>query len=208
MDKAKTIPIYKGLIDANISLIDRLTNVPAAQRATIDTIAAYHLAASIADANAVFVTVLSMLGGPDMRSDVKTGDDYVTEANNIAKLIPINVTVENDSESRIRSAISGVLTGVGFRTGNNNSRYVVKTKLSLAPVDLPNQNKFSRFVLDAAFTDTSTNVVLFTFNINGREGHVSQTEADQRAIRTAEARAKAEFGKVLQDYLAGNLVQN
>ena len=211
MDKAKLIPIYQGLIDANVNLIDRLTNVPADQRVTIETVAAYHTAAGIAKANSVFITVLELLGGPAMRSSLKSGDDYIYEADNIAKLIPVNVVVENDSEGRIRGAFAGVLSNAGFRTGNNSSRYVIKARLSLSPVDLPNQpNKFSRFVLDAAFTDTdrNTDVVLFPFNINDREGHLSQSEADQRAIRKAEARVKAEYGKVLQDYLSGTLFRN
>ncbi|MDR1353042.1 MAG: LPP20 family lipoprotein [Treponema sp.] len=208
MEKAKVIPIYRGLIDANLSLISRMTDVPAARRATIETIAAYHSAAGIADANSVFATVLSVLGGPDMRPDLKTGADYIYEADEIAKLIPVNVVVENDSEGRIRSAFAGVLSDTGFRTGNNSSRYVVRARVSVTPVDLPNQpNKFSRFVLDAAFTDGNTNSILFPFNINGREGHVSQSEADQRAIRRAESRVKEEYGNALQGYLSGSLPQ-
>jgi hypothetical protein len=207
MDRAKVIPIYQGLVNANLGLIDRLTNVPEGQRATIEAVAAYRTAAGIARANSVFVTVLYLLGGPDIRSGLKSGDDYIYEADSIAKLIPVNVVVENDSEGRVRSAFAGVLSGAGFRTGNSSSRYVVRARLSVSPVDLPNQpNKFSRFVLDAAFTDG--NAVLFPFNINGREGHTSQSEADQRAIRRAEARVKEEYGKVLQDYLSGNLPQN
>lgn len=209
MDKAKLIPVYRGLIDANLGLISRLTDVPAARRATIETIAAYHTAAGIADANSVFVTVLGMLGGPDMRPGLKTGADYIYEADEIARLIPVNVVVENDSEGRIRSAFAAALSGAGFRTGNNSSRYVVRARVSVTPVDLPNQpNKFSRFVLDAAFTDGNTNSILFPFNINGREGHVSQSEADQRAIRRAEARVREEYGNALQGYLSGSLPQN
>jgi hypothetical protein len=210
MDKAKLIPVYQGLIEANLNLIDRLTNVPAERRITIETIAAYHTAASIARANSVFVTVLEMLGGPKTRASLKSSDDYIYEAGEIAKLIPVNVVVENDSGGRIRGAFADVLSKAGFRTGNNSSRYVVEARLSISPVDLPNQpNKFSRFVLDAAFTDTdkNTSVILFPFNINDREGHISQSEADQRAIRKAEARVKGEYGKVLQDYLSGTLSQ-
>jgi hypothetical protein len=208
MDKAKIIPVYQGLVEANLNLIDRLTNVPADRRATIETIAAYHTAAGIARANSVFVTVLEMLGGPKTRASLKSGDDYIYEAGEIARLIPVNVVVENDSEGRIRGAFADVLSKAGFLTGNDSSRYVVKAKLTISPVDLPNQpNKFSRFVLDAAFTDKNTNVILFPFNINDREGHISQSEADQRAIRKAEARVKGEYGKVLQDYLSGTLSQ-
>ncbi|MDR2784926.1 MAG: LPP20 family lipoprotein [Treponema sp.] len=206
MDKAKVIPIYQGLIEANLSLIDRLTNVPADRRPTIETVAAYHSAADIAKANFVFVTVLNLLGGPNMRSGLKSSEDYIYEADEIARLIPVNVEVENDSEGRIRGAFAGVLSGAGFRTGDNSSRYIVKAKLSISPVDLPNQpNKFSRFVLNAELIDGNTKVALFPFNINGREGHISQSEANQRAIRTAESRVKQDYGKVLQDYLSGSL---
>jgi hypothetical protein len=207
MEKTKVIPIYRSLIEANLSLIDRLTNVPEAQRATIETVAGYRSAAGIAKANSVFVTVLYLLGGPDMQSVLKSSDEYIQQANEIAKLIPVNVVVENDSDGRIKSAFAGVLSDAGFRTGNSSSRYVVRAKLGLSPVDLPNQpNKFSRFVLDAALTDGDA--TLFPFNINGREGHVSQSEADQRAIRRAEARVKEEYGGVLQNYLSGTLFQD
>jgi hypothetical protein len=220
MDKAKVVPIYRSLIDANLSLIDRLTNVPADRRATIETVAAYHTAAGIADANSVFITVLSMLGGPNMRSGLKTSADYIYEADSIAKLIPVNVDVEvelipvnagveNETKGRIKGAFAGVLNSAGFMTGNDSSRYVVKARLSVSPVDLPNQpNKFSRFVLDAAFTDGNTKVEFFSFNINGREGHLSQSEADQRAIRGAEARVKEEYGRALLGYLSGSLSRN
>jgi hypothetical protein len=206
MDKAKLIPVYQGIIEANLSLIKRLTDVPADRRAAIETVAAYHAAAGIAKANSVFVTVLELLGGPGMRAGLKSAGDYLYEAEETARLIPVNVVVENDSEGRIRGAFAGVLSGAGFRTGNDSSRYVVNARLSISPVNLPNQrNKFSRFVLDAAFTDKNTNAVLFPFTINDREGHISQSEADQRAIRRAEARVKEEYGKVLQDYLSGAL---
>jgi hypothetical protein len=209
MDKAKLIPIYQGLINANLNLIDRLTNVPASQRGTIETIAAYYTVAGIAKANSVFITVLDLLGGPNMRSSLRSSEDYIYEAEEIARLIPVNVDVKNDSGGRIKSAFAGVLSSAGFRTGNAGSRYVVRATLSISPVDLPNNpNKFSRFVLDADFIDTTTNAILFPFNINDREGHLSQSEADQRAIRKAESRVKGDYGKVLQDYLSGSLPRN
>jgi hypothetical protein len=206
MDKTKTIPIYRGLIDANLRLIDRLTNVPAAQRTTMEGVAASHAAAGIARVNSIFANVLYILGGPDLRSGMKSAEDYNIEANNIARQIPVNVAVEDDVDDRIRIAFGEALGSAGLITGGSGSRYRIKAKLSLSPVELDSEtNKFSRFLVTADFTDGD--VILFSFSINGREGHVSQSQADERAIREAAARVKAEYGGALDDYLTGRLAR-
>jgi hypothetical protein len=206
MDKAKAIPIYRGLIEANFRLIDRLTNAPDAERTSLEGVAACRTAAGVAEANSVFANVLNMLGGPDLRSGMKSAGEYIMEANNIARQIPVNVAVDDDVDDRIRIAFGEALGAAGFITGGDASRYGIKAKLSLSPVELPNQtNKFSRFLVNADFTDGSA--VLFSFSINGREGHLSQSQADERAIREAAARVRAEYGGVLDAYLTGGLAR-
>jgi hypothetical protein len=206
MDKAKTIPVYRGLIEANLRLIDRLTNVPAARRTTLEGVAASHTAAGIAGANAVFASVLFLLGGPDLRAGMKSAGDYNLEANDIARQIPVNTAVEGDVDDRIRIAFGEALGSAGLIAGGSGSRYGIKAKLSLSPVTLDGQaNKFSRFLVTADFTDGD--LVLFSFSVNGREGHVSQSQADERAVREAAARVRAEYGGALEDYLTGRRAQ-
>jgi hypothetical protein len=144
-----------------------------------------------------------MLGGPNMKPGLKPGIEYIYEANNMARSVPIGIAVTNDSEDRIKSAFASVLSNTGFVTGNR-TRYVINAKINLAPDD-PNQFRYTRFVLIAELTDTSTNTILFPFKIEGREGHNSQSGADNRAIREAEMRIKAEYHKVLLDYLSGSI---
>jgi hypothetical protein len=174
MEKFRGIRLYGELLDANLRLIDTTLNIAPSDRATFETMAKYHLAAALADANGVFATVLSLLGGPSRKNELKSGDDYRYEASDIAKSIPVNVVVEGDSEGRIRSAFAAALGSVGFRAGNNSSRYVINAKVSLAPANLPNTNKFTRYVVDASLVDTAANLGLLPHNITGREGHATQ----------------------------------
>jgi hypothetical protein len=134
---------------------------------------------------------------------MKKGDDYRIEAVNITKNIPISVRVDNDRSDRIRGAFASVVGGAGFRSGGNNTRYVLNVTLALSEVQLPNQpNKFARYVVDANLTDTAEGTVLLPFTINGREGHNNLPEAENRAVAAAEREIKKEYGEILSKYLS------
>jgi hypothetical protein len=203
MEIPRTIKIYAELIDANDALIAKA--VAAATGNTFDAIARYQLAASLADANTVFSTVISLVGGGAKKSAAKSGDDYRYEANNIAKKIPVNVVVKNDINGRVKAAFADVFTKAGFRTGSANSRYVLEVSLMISPVELANKNKFSRFEINAELKDKNDNIVLMPYSANGREGHASQSEADQRALRAAESKIKDEFAEQFKAYLTESL---
>ncbi|GHV83105.1 hypothetical protein AGMMS50212_04450 [Spirochaetia bacterium] len=204
MDKQKCAQLYSSLIDANLKLIDRLTS--GAAKDSIDAVINYQAAAVTADANGVFATVLALLGGANRKSGLKTGADYRVEAKNLAAAIPVQVAVDKDSGGRIKSAFAGILSGSGFRTGNSSSRYSLNVKVKIDPVEYPgNKNKFSRYVIDADLKDTKTDTVLIPFNINDREGALTQSEADTRAYQGAEKKIKEEFSRSLQNYLSGLL---
>jgi hypothetical protein len=53
--------------------------------------------------------------------------------------------------------------------------------------------------------DTSTGGVLLPYAINGREGHISLPEAENRAFMAAERKVNGEYGKLLSDYLGSLL---
>jgi hypothetical protein len=210
MDKGKTARIYGDLIDSDQRFIAGLIDVPQADRSTLEGVARYNLAASIADADQLFATVLAVVDGPDRRSGMKSGDEYRSQGAKLAALIPVNVVVDKDSGGRITSAFTSVLSQAGFRAGNGGERYMLAVTVSFAPVDLPNPagNKFTRYIVDANLTDTANKTVLFPFNISGREGHLSQTEAEERAYRAAVAKIAGDYGTALGDYLSGTMPKN
>jgi hypothetical protein len=204
MERAKTAVLYTDMIRSNERIITELITIPAAQRNTLDAYSRYQLAATIADANRVYANVLSIVNkGSGGVANLKKGDDYRLEAANITKNIPIAVRVNNDRSDRIRGAFAAVISKAGFRSGGNNSRYVLNVTLTLSEVQLANQqNKFARYVVDANLTDTAEGMVLLPYNINGREGHLNLPEAENRAVAAAEKKINEAYGGILSEYLS------
>jgi hypothetical protein len=206
MERAKTTALYKDLINTNARLINDLTAVPDGEKHTLDGFRRFQLAAIIADANTAFLNVLRVLGdgsAGNIPGNLKTGNDYRLEMAAIAKNIPIGVVVENDRQDRIRGAFGEVLTKAGFRIGGANSPYLLKALVQMTPADLPkNPNKFVRYVVDANLEDRRTGDRLLPFMVDGREGHLSIPEAENRAYRAAETKIKETYGPVLDAYIS------
>ncbi|MDR2364084.1 MAG: LPP20 family lipoprotein [Spirochaetaceae bacterium] len=206
MERAKTAALYKDLINTNIRLINDLTAIPEGEKYTLEGLRKLQLAAIIADANTTFLNVLRVVGdgsAGNIPGNLKTGNDYRLEMADITKNIPIGILVENDPRDRIRGAFSAVITQAGFRSGGVNSPYLLKAQVNMIPVDLPNNpNKFVRYVVDANLEDARTGNVLLPFMVDGREGHLSIPEAENRAIRAAEAEIRETYGQVLDAYIS------
>jgi hypothetical protein len=202
MENAQTARLYAQLIRDNQRIIDTLTDIPAANRNNMDALARFQFATTLAEANKVFANVLSVIGSP-IPPEMRQSEEYRLASVEIIKAIPVAVTVEGDRENRVGSAFANVLSTAGFRTGGANAPYRLQARLSFSEVQLPNQNnKFVRYVLDSNFVDTAAGQTLFPYNVNGREGHLSLSEAEARALRAAEAKIKDDYGKTLSSFLA------
>jgi hypothetical protein len=209
MDRAKTAVLYRDMIVSNERLINKLVTMAGEEKNSLEGVSRYQLAALVADTNRVYANVLSLTGrdtgGIDPGS-LKQGDDYRAEAMSLIRNIPIDVQVSGDKTGRIRSAFAAALTGAGFRSGGTGARYVLQAALTMEEVFFSNQqNKFTRYVVDANLTDTLGNTVLLPFTINGREGHLSLAEAENRAVTMAERRIKESYGQALSEYLTTRL---
>ena len=206
MDKAKTISIYTDIIARLTQAIDEIINV--SNKNTIDGYARYRFASTIAKDRDSCVNVLRFAGGSgSVPAGLKSENEYMTEASNIIKAIPVRVALTSgsqfDTERRIQSAFAKTLGEVGFRTGDNSSPYVLEVTLALSDVDSTNVNKFARYEITASFIQVSTRQgVIPAYSINGREGHANITEARQRAVRAAETKINSEYKGLLEEYLS------
>ncbi len=206
MDKSRAMVLYAELIEANESSIQSLTAIPAAERNTLDAYARFDLAATIAEANAGFVNVLSVVSpgaAAARRSGLTMAEDMRLECRKIAEKIPITVQVENDREDRIRSAFSSVISGAGFKIAESGSRYALQAVLRLSETELPkNPNKFARYQVESRLTDAQNATSVLPWTISGREGHATLPEAEHRAVRAAEKKIQTEFGAVFSEFLS------
>jgi len=203
LNKTKALQIYSNMIKTNQTMIDNLVNMPAAGKNSLDGFSRYQFAAALADINISYGNLLSSIGAPSFAQGLKRGDDYRLEAQNIAKAIPVGITVKNDKSGRIQGAFAKAFADFGFRSGGTGARYVLAVNINTSPVELANQvNKFTRIELTADLTDTSVNAVLLPFNFTSREGHATQSEADNRAYVAAERKINEEYPQLLSDYLS------
>lgn len=207
MDKAKSALLYADLVDTNESSIQKLIQIPQADKNTLDAYARYDLAGAIADENARFLNILSVVSpgsAAARRGSVSKGEDLRTECLRIAQTIPIVVSIANDRNNRIKTAFASVLTTAGFKSGGAGTRYALNGTLSLTEVELKdNPNVFVRYLVDAELTDTKTGTVLLPYSISGREGHTTLSEAENRATRTAEKKIAADFNQKFTEFLGG-----
>jgi hypothetical protein len=202
MEKSKAAAIYTEMVIANQNLINNLINMTSAEKNTMYGFSRYQLAAATADINTAYTNVLKLLDALVLPGLVK-GDVYRLEAQNIAKAIPVGITVKNDKAGRIQGAFAKALSDVGFRSGGNNSRYLLNVNITVSPVDFPNTtNKFARIELSADLTDTVTKTVLIPYNFNGREGHATAAEAENRVFSAAERNIGEEYKNILFTYLS------
>jgi hypothetical protein len=206
MEKSKTAILYADLIRSNEKVIANLTNMTVAEKNTLNGYSRYLLSATIADADRVYANVLTYVGNTSgiNPAEMKKGEEYRLAAADIARSIPIGISIAGDRSDRIKNAFARALSGLGFRSGGTNSRYVLKGNITMTPAEFPNQqNKFVRYNVDADLGDTAEgDAVLLPYNANGREGHLNMTEAEERAFRAAEKKIGDEFGVSLQAYLS------
>ncbi|MDR2343337.1 MAG: LPP20 family lipoprotein [Spirochaetaceae bacterium] len=211
LEKQKSAVLYADLIRGNQRLINEITNIPDADKNSLEAFSRYRLAATVADTNKLYANLLSVLGstpsglGP---SEIKGGNDYRLEAAKLARNIPIAVKVEGDRQNRIGNAFAVALGRIGFKSGGTNNRYVLNAALSLDSANLPgNQHQFCRYNIDAYLTDTVNNSKLSPYNISGREGHTVMSEAEVRAVNSASKKIDAEFEQVFDNFFSTNLLR-
>jgi hypothetical protein len=202
MEKSKAAAIYTEMVNANQNLIKNLITMTPAEKNSLEGFSRFQFAAAVADINTTYANVLKLLDAPVPAGLVK-GDEYRLEAQNIAKTIPVGLTVKNDKAGRIQGAFAKAFSGIGFRSGGNNSRYILNVNITISPVDLPaNTNKFARIELEANLTDNNTKTILMPYNFNSREGHTTAAEAENRAYAAAERKIGEEYKDMLSEYLS------
>jgi len=202
LEKARAAQVYRDLIIANQNMIRNLLAMSQSEKNSLEGYSRYQFAAAVADINTTYGNLLRLIDAP-LPQGMVTGNEYRLEAQNITRAIPVGVVVDYDKSGRIQGAFAKAISDLGFRSGPANSRYVIRVGVSVSPVDLPaNPNKFVRIELSANLTDTAGGAVLLPWNFNSREGHASESEAENRAFLTAERRINSDYADILRAYLS------
>jgi hypothetical protein len=202
--RAKTALAYGSLIDRNDESVQGLISLPDSDTYTLEAYSRYSLAADIADVNAQYLAILSVLSpaAAKLHGDGRTGESLRLDRAKLAEKIGFQIKMLSAND-RIKTAIAEALAAAGFKSdAGDSARYVVEARVELGPVELKNnENKFSRYVLEINLRDAISGKVLLPFGKNGRSGQLTQSEADARAVRAAESAAREDFAKAFADYI-------
>ena len=165
-------------------------------------------AAALAAENEENLDILGVVH-PDMRRIVSPEYKNAAAVSELARKMldetRIFVSVDGDVSGRITAAFSDVIQSCGIQLANEpgKSVYTLKATLSITPFEMSNSNnnKYARYVLDAYLLQNNSAKNELSFSLNGREAHVSETEAAQRAVRTVEQEVKKKFTPLFKDLL-------
>ena len=110
--------------------------------------------------------------------------------------VAVYIDVNQDENGRIQAAFKAVLKKYGVTTSldKDTASYTLVVNVSFTTFEMPESpNKYARYVLDAAMEESATGNTVFTFSENGREAHLTESEAIQRALRTTEQSINQKF---------------
>ncbi|MDR2601029.1 MAG: LPP20 family lipoprotein [Spirochaetaceae bacterium] len=191
MNKKKCAFLYAAAIDAKQGEIEALLSE---EKDGLDLFLSFQKAAFLADEAASYAMLLYLLEGPNLSAEFSGGGGHRAKAISEASKHPISVEVKGDVEDRIKNAFTHSLSTAGFKTGGASPRYILEARLTLTPHEAPAQrNKFTRYAVEANLKDSRKEIYLLNYRIEGREGHVTQPLADERALKKAQDEIQEAF---------------
>jgi len=190
MNRAESSARYSSMIRENEKVISRLMEEAERNPRTFDAFQMLNLAYSFALVTDNLHSLLTVLdpSAISRRPSYGNAEAVKSLAQNAGRSIVVTVKVDGDNGGRIEKAFTEALNSRGFRTSAaGDNPYVLSASLQLEGVDIanPNNYKYARYILNYSLKNKA-GVGLFSSSDNGREGHLTESEARQRAIRTAE----------------------
>jgi len=181
---------YSAMIRENEKVIGGLKEEAERNPRTFEAFQMLNLAYSFAVVTDNLQSLLTVIDPSTISKRPSYGNAEAVKslAQGAGRSIVVTVKVNGDNSGRIEKAFTESLNSRGFRTsaaGDNS--YVLAASFQLEDVVLanPNNYKYARYILNYSLKDNG-GVELFSASDNGREGHLTESEARQRAVRAAE----------------------
>ena len=189
MNRRECSARYSAMIRENERVIGQLQKEADQSPETFEAFQTLNLAHSFALVTDNLHSLLTVLdpSAISRRPSYGNAEAVKSLAQSAGRAIVVTVEVKGDENGRIAKAFSESFNSRGFRTNSAGANpYVLAASFGMDEVDLGNpRNKFVRYVLGCSLKNSS-GVEILSFSENGREGHLTEQEARQRAIRAAE----------------------
>jgi len=188
MNRKECSARYSAMIRENEKVIGGLMSEAEKNPRTFEAFQMLNLAYNFAVVTDNFHSLLTVLDPSAISTRPSYGNAEAVKslAQNAGRSIVIAVKVNGDNGGRIEKAFTESLNSRGFRTAASGNTYILAASFQLEAADIDNPTyKFARYILNYSLKDKD-GVELLSSSNNGREGHLTESEARQRAIRAAE----------------------
>ena len=208
LDRMKTADIYFEKINKNAEKIVFFITQGNETQDPVSKYANLNAACAISLNNEILLEQLSIIS-PNSKASLELGYDFNElnkETAEYAKMIDFNVDIQNDMDNKVSILVEELMTDLGFVLADDAILHAVGS-VAFEETDIKRENLvFVRYDLQLKINDNSGKTFI-TISDNGREGHVSFSEATARAIRTVEKKIKKELKKKLVSYFDGLVIK-
>ena len=210
IDRQQTGSYYKTKAQGNIDVINAKIIEAYKNPNTFTSAEILHQAVVLAEETDMYLDILNVVN-PKMRSivvpDYKNAQAVAELERQMRAAVTVFIEVDGDVNGRIQAAFKSVLKKYSVTTSLDKATaaYVLEVSVSFTPFEMTADvsNKYARYTLDAAMVEQSTGNTVFTYAENGREAHLTESEAVQRAIRTTEQAINQKFSAQFGSFING-----
>lgn len=203
LHKKETAEIYKNLLKKNDGTVRQAVNEAKKDAHSFYAYSEICFAIEIADENDRLLKNLMIIdfdAGNALNAEIVSIESLRAMQKNIANNITIFTEIRGDKKNKIKSAFQDIFSQYGFKTSADSSlRYRISGEFSSEIVE--KKAVYCVYTLDLDFVDTKDSKSLFAVNLKGREGSVSKSDAENRALRVLEKNIGTEFSGQFDSYI-------
>ena len=207
LNRMKTAEIYENKINKNAGRIDYFIGLSQKSDDPIFKYAAMSAASVVSSINELLLVQLTIIfpSAIDMLEIYYNHDKIIKDANTAAANVSCKIEIQNDEENKITIMLEELINDLGFVLSKENV-LKIDGNILLEKTDLKRDLEFIRYELQINITDNKDNVIV-SMSEKGREGHISASEAEARAIRTLSKKINKNFKKKLIAYFDGMVLE-
>lgn len=202
LDRRETARIYRDKIDQATTAIEhQLTQAGTATEPLVKYAQLRSAARQAAENRTLLrqLNVIHPLSGKASEPGYSENEIQDT-LRNTAHSILVDIRIQNDPDQRITTCLEQLITTQGFRVGRP-AALRIEGRIELTDTGKQAANlSFVRYNLNLHMIDQNDNT-LIALAEKGREGHLTLTDAKQRAYRTLENAIKRNATRQMENYL-------
>lgn len=208
LDKAKTSDLYANLINSNNDAIRSNLAFAKTMPDSLTKLAYIYKSYKLAQVSENFFIRFYIIN-PERCSKIKEAS-YVSEKikldlDKLALKIPVEIEVNQDSNSMVRAACGELLESFGLQTTSNKSDYTLSVNIDKTYRTVKNPTLYyCEFQISCELIDKN-GLILAPWQLSSRAGAKTESLAEQKAYQLINKNIKEDYRDSFESYLYGEI---